>query len=64
MSKVWRSTKKGVPEQLKDVLLWDGRRVFLGWVAGDGWYDATRPDDYQETPTHWMPLPDPPVDAQ
>ena len=46
-------------------LLWNGKHVFAGWLDDDGWhYDGNvewqdNPEDPQ--PTHWAPLPDPPV---
>lgn len=50
-----------------DVFLWNGVKVFPGWYCEDeGWHDSRNQDhnDYPEVPqpTHWMPLPTPPVD--
>ena len=46
------------------VILWDGNRVFPGWLSDDGWLDCDREEyDMHPTnpqPTHWMPLPPPP----
>ena len=53
------------PSGLNDFLLWNGERVFLGWLSEDGWHDATNQDHHDEPeqpqPTHWMPLPSPPA---
>ena len=50
----------------RNVVLWNGVRVFLGWLSDEGgWSDATNQDrdDFPESPqpTHWMPLPAPPL---
>jgi hypothetical protein len=48
----------------KDLILWNGKRVFVGWLDDDGWHDSENQDrnDYAENPqpTHFMFLPDPP----
>jgi len=50
---------------LGNVLLWNGIRVFLGWLNDDGWHDVGNRDHddapEQPQPTHYMPLPLPPI---
>lgn len=33
--------------------------VFAGWWDGEGWRNNL--DQQEQAPTHWMPLPEPPV---
>jgi hypothetical protein len=57
----WILLKKGMPDQGKDVLLFDGGQIFFGYyseiydqfiVGGD----KVETGDF----THWMSLPEPP----
>lgn len=56
---------ESAPDSIGDVILWNGKRVFFGWISDDGWHDGTNVDHRDEPeepqPTHWMPLPKPPV---
>jgi hypothetical protein len=49
----------------ENVILWNGKRVFVGYRLDAGWCDACVNDQYagepeQPQPTHWMPMPEPP----
>jgi hypothetical protein len=48
----------------RETILWNGRRIFVGWLSDDGWHDESNQDrdDYPEQPqpTHWHPWPKPP----
>jgi hypothetical protein len=64
----WQPIETYSPERDEaHVLLWNGTRVFVGWLSddGDGWHDSTNPDEEDDAekpqPTHWMPFPDPPT---
>lgn len=60
----WQPIATCKPEGIEHYLLWNGERVFMGWLDDDGWHDATNQDRDDEPespqPTHWMPLPGPP----
>ena len=64
----WISVNERMPEPDKDVLLCFGLGDFRMAVGGkyeldEGWYSITDAEYYTDcdtTPTHWMPLPDPP----
>jgi hypothetical protein len=52
------------PRGGKWVLLWwpfVTDAPFVGYLVGDKWHAATGGDTWQVGPTHWMPLPAPPV---
>lgn len=61
----WQDIAAVTDINLHDVLLWNGKRVFLGWRDDDGWHDSTNRDHMDRAedpqPTHWMPLPNPPT---
>ena len=50
---------------VEDILLWDGKYVYVGWLGDDGWYRlcgvdyGAEPEEPQ--PTHWMPFPEGPA---
>lgn len=54
------------PNNMNDVLVSNGAYVKLGYRGDDVWKDSTI--DYrgelEPQPTHWMPLPSPPVPEQ
>jgi len=58
--------RAGPEEYDKKSILWNGERVFVGWLFKGKWHDVAnaehrdRPEIPQ--PTHWMPLPESPVD--
>jgi Protein of unknown function (DUF551) len=60
----WRPIESFKETEIKDILLWNGVRVFVGWLDEDGFHDSNMlnensdPEDPQ--PTHWMPFPGPP----
>lgn len=60
----WISVTDRLPELRREVLVClANRMVFMAWSYGpDTWWETRlgflRRTDY--TPTHWMPLPDPP----
>lgn len=57
----WRSIETA-PEW-PPVLFWDGHEICIGVRHSGNWFtkaDATWPDNDVQ-PTHWMPLPPPPV---
>lgn len=54
----WRADASGVDET---VLLSDGAIVFFGYCMGETWYDAVQDAGVPSFPTHWMPLPEPPL---
>jgi hypothetical protein len=60
----WQPIQTVDIEVIKDFLLWNGKRVFMGWLSDNGWHDSTNQDYSNEAefpqPTHWMPLPQPP----
>ena len=49
----------------EDLLLWNGERVFVGWLSSDGWRDGgchgSRDAVVTPEPTHYALLPDPPA---
>lgn len=61
----WQPIKTAPDMGIKNVLLWNGVLVFLGWRDDDGWHDCetahgfSEPEDPQ--PTHWRSLPEPPA---
>ena len=57
------------PKDMTDILLWDGISVSVGsWCTGNihgGFWVSPDFGDWNAPgwePTHWMPLPEPPVD--
>lgn len=60
----WRPIETAPDMGTKNCLLWNGERVFVGWLHDNEWHDATNVEynDPPESPqpTHWMPLPEPP----
>lgn len=61
----WKDERDKTGYRVDDVILWNGKRVFVGWYdSDDGWHDARNADHADEAedpqPTHWMPLPQPP----
>lgn len=67
----WISVNERMPEPDKDVLLCFGLGDFRMAVGGkyeldEGWYSITDAEYYTDcdtTPTHWMPLPEPPKEG-
>ena len=57
---VWQPIKTA-PRDGENVLLWwFGRPVIGSWLKRGEWCDETL-GTYDEKPTHWMPLPEPPA---
>lgn len=48
------------PKDGSPILTWDGEAMFVVEWDAQSWYDA---DAWPRQPTHWMPLPSPPVAA-
>ncbi len=58
----WISVEEKRPEIGEDVLTWDGCARSIGHVMDDKeFYDFTT-CDINVNVSHWMPLPDPPID--
>ena len=62
----WRPIEEAPKDTPNDFILWNGVRVFFGWCDDENrWRDSANQDhnDYLEVPqpTHWMPLPQPPI---
>ena len=56
----WKQIKSA-PRDGENILLTDGATIFLAYCNGDEpWRDAWDGDTILFTPTHWMPLPEPP----
>jgi hypothetical protein len=51
----WIPVTERLPEEQVDVLMTNGKYIFLGWDIGNELYSEDEPGD---TVTHWMPLPD------
>lgn len=64
----WISVNDRLPDNDTDVLLLFPRNMAVGYYHYDEWSVASGDDMYtcvrehEERPTHWMPLPAPPVD--
>lgn len=67
----WISVDERRPRSCDDILFTDGKKVWVGWLTT---YDPledlvfystldTR-NQYPDDVTHWMPLPNPPVDNE
>ena len=57
----WKSID-AAPEVGVDVLVWDGEIMNVAYYGGDSPWDWYASDDGDGVyPTHWMPLPEPPV---
>lgn len=58
-AKMWRPIATS-PGGRTEVLLWDGHEISVGflWEEDGGFYSS---GDALIVPTHWMPLPDPPL---
>lgn len=57
----WRSIETAPKDE--QILVWDGcDEMFVGrWSSGSQWISSSCVDGWTSmTPTHWMPLPDPP----
>jgi hypothetical protein len=64
----WQAMESYAEGPHTDVLLWNGVRVFPGWLDDDGWHDS-RNVEYRDgpenpQPTQWMPFPPPPKAAE
>ncbi len=61
----WISVKDRLPETDQMVLFFDKENICYGeyefYNPGDRWYDVDR-SRWRIDVSHWMPLPDPPVD--
>jgi len=62
----WISVADELPDAEQTVMIarldWDGDPVGMGWLDGDTWRDiAATPLPGKLAPTHWMPLPEPPI---
>jgi len=53
----WQPIATGPKET--EVLVWDGKAVFVAQDDGHDWYELG--DGVTLSPTHWMPLPEPPA---
>lgn len=61
----WKPLESLSPDaQVEDLLLWNGERVFVGWLSDDGWHDGgcqgSRDKAVTPEPTHFASLPEPP----
>lgn len=50
----WMSIETAPKDKL--ILLWDGEHTIGAWIDGE-W----QPCLTEQQPTHWMPLPEPPI---
>lgn len=57
-----RMLKAPRPGDFTRYLLWNERKVFVGWRQPDGfWFDDDDHEVARPQPTHWMPFPKPPT---
>ncbi len=57
----WISVKDRLPEEGKYYLIYDDFRIWFAHYRGKVFQDKL---NYYKEVTHWMPLPDPPREAQ
>lgn len=56
-------TPETMPSTCRDVLCrWPGDKGACRWGMDGHWWSG-RPEEYCNPPTHWMPLPDDPLDV-
>ncbi len=57
MDRGWISVEDRLPDDDSDALVFDGHDIGIGYRVQDIWYELC---PWGKTPTHWMPLPEPP----
>lgn len=62
MEENWISVKNGLPEDHKDLLIWDGYIRRRGFFEHNKFFinESGEFKDISYPITHWMPLPNPP----
>ena len=58
----WIPVTERLPPDRTVVLAWSGKRVAFGYISDGNWIDTLYGWVIPNGPTHWMPLPAPPVD--
>lgn len=62
----WISCSERMPEGYADVLVTDGEHVEVKWWDESGYWDSwteLNSDIFDDEITHWMPLPEPPLEV-
>ena len=59
----WKRCEDERPIDGEEVLTWDGKCFWVAWMDNcDNWETSGDPN-YESIITHWMPLPESPLDA-